>query len=243
MKFFHASTLAFILLSLPASSSGAELKLNFDSPDLVNVEILKRTIEQVSLERKQGTAIEIEFDNLPRLYQADWKDIEAANYPHGDFHFLTGNLTDSWTSSDYARFYSVAKWLAKRGLRPVINPVAYILDAREAAQNPKTAAILWNSHGDKTGYVLDSNDKPLPKDIFVRNRSPRFKYLLFASCYGYASITYYQMKGIAPALFAYGWPGETTSTMLFEHLFSDTFDKNLEAALGVKLERKSGADI
>ena len=163
------------------------------------------------------------------------EEIYQKNFPNGDFYYLIGDLNDDWTKSDYSRYYSVAKWLAFRGFRTIINVVAYIPDLQEAASNPHTSAIIWNSHGAESGYVLDTGKAPLPKTIFTKFRSKRLKYILFANCYGDASAKYYGLRKLKDVT-SMGWTGTVTSEDLFKYLFSDEFDNDLEKAIGHKLK-------
>jgi len=177
------------------------------------------------------------FAKVPQIFQVDYTSAARISDPHGDFYFLTGNLDDRWTDDDYKQFYSIAKWLSKMGFRVIINPVAYVSDAREAAENPKTAAIIWNGHGANDGTVYDADDKPLPADIFTKNKSLSFKYMLFANCWGKFSAQYYRLNRV-PNLYTKGWARETTSDDLFGYLFGDDFNTELAKALNVKIQEK-----
>lgn len=236
--------LPFVILFSFAGAQAEVLSLNYFAADAANSKAIQKTVEDVrnnSLTVKTRSIV-LDFDEIPRVFSIDWRSTVGKVYPQGDFYYLIGNLTDNWTSSDFARFYSVAKWLAWRGFRVIINPIAFVSDVREAVQNPRTSAVIWNSHGATSGAVLDSSDVILPKDIFIKNASPRFKYLLFANCSGAASKGYYGIDRVRYPV-SYGWSGDVTSDDLFNYLFGTDFDAHLSKALNVQITRKSGRDI
>lgn len=167
--------------------------------------------------------------------------IYRKNYPNGDFYYLIGDLDDDWTKNDFSRYYSVAKWLAVRGFRTIINVVAYAPDLQEAVSNSHTSAIVWNSHGSNDGAIYDSAKKALAKSIFTKNRSKSLKYILFANCYGAVSTDYYGLR--KSKMQVIGWNRTVSSEDLFKYLFSEEFDTDLAQALNVKMLIKPKGEI
>jgi hypothetical protein len=219
------------LCLLPVHAFALNLQISSVQSDDYSINQIQDAVQFVREHKNESRNISIDF--------AVAKDsvLESDAYPNGDFYFLIGNLDDEWSHQDYNDFYSIAKWLAKEGFRPVINPIAYISDVREAVQNKTTSAVLWDSHGSEDGQVYDSDGTGVPAETFVTGKTASFKYLLFANCYGQASRSFYGITSVKyPASF--GWPSTTTSTDLFEYLRGDTFDQQLADSLGIVLKLK-----
>lgn len=155
-------------------------------------------------------------------------------YPNGDFYFLIGNLDEDWSESDYARFYSIARWLSQKGFRTILIVTAYEENLAEAVSNPKTSAIIWNSHGFNNGVILDARNNEISKNIFINNHPQNLKLVFFANCFGAQSAEYYQTRKITD-LYTLGWDREVTSNDLFDYLISDKFDSHLEKIFNKKL--------
>ena len=145
-------------------------------------------------------------------------------YENGDVYYLTGNLADSWTSSEWDRYYGIAKWLVKSHFRVIMNPLSLPDDVREAVQSPLTSIIIWSSHGDNEGTIYDSSDDPLPADVFSSNASASLRQIIFSNCYGEMTVKHYALPS---GVNIKHWIGETTSDDLFTYLLSDQWDHDL----------------
>ncbi len=159
---------------------------------------------------------------------------DAQKTYQGDFHYLIGDLSDSWSRSDYDRFYLVAKNLSEKGIRTVIHVDAKTWDLKNTLTDPLAVGIIWNSHGSKNGSIWDADEKRLPRGLFARKATDKLRYVLFANCYGQASIHYYGLDQL-PEVFSKGWPGDVSSEMLFHYLFSQQFERDLKTAMSNSL--------
>ncbi len=148
-------------------------------------------------------------------------DAYKAAYKNGDVVFLSGDLDDKWTQSEWDRFYGVAKWLANHDFRVVLNPVALIADARAAAQDERTKVIIWSSHADRDGVLYDALKKPLPDDLLLVQAGKNFQQVIFSACSGEKVTARYKTPERVSEIY---WNGETTSNDLFGFLYSDRWD-------------------
>lgn len=235
-------SLSFI--STLSFSQSLRMSLDLANADSHNLQTL---IERVQSEKPSQMIFEFTNSNdvsriLLNTANKSSSEIYNKNYPNGDFYYLIGDLDDEWTKKDYSRFYSVAKWLAIRGFRTIINVIAYTPDLQEALSNPKTSAILWNSHGSFSGQIIASDKEAIPDDLFKKHRTSRLKYVLFANCWGNISAERYglsKMKG----LLAEGWDRVVTSDDLFRYIFSTSFDESLSKAFGKEIVLKDTKSI
>jgi hypothetical protein len=220
----------FLASALSAKAEPVTLHLSLNNSDAQN-----RQLMQEQLADKAATSVAFEFSDAfagqALFFSTSATPTESydKNYPNGDFYYLIGDLSNRWGKSDYGAFYDTAKMLALRGFRTVINVNADTSDVREAVQNPRTSAIIWNSHGSDDGAVYDKKDNALPKDTFVKDKSSRLRFVLFANCYGYTSIDYYQIGGKTLGI---GWQEETSSPEFFSYLKSNDFLRDLKKAFG-----------
>ncbi len=242
-------TIGLILLFLIASFNlyanlTNELVLNLDHSDS-NDTNLSRFID-THKQMNHPTKIVFEFTDSKSatFFKAQTKSkaeiqqqIYNTNYPNGDFYYLIGDLDNAWTESDYAKFYSVAKWLAIRGFRTIINVAAFEPDLQEAISNSKTSAIIWNSHGRADGTIIDTAKVAINDNIFKTLRTPRLKYVLFANCWGLVSTQKYGLTKMQNIL-SLGWNRTVTSDDLFRYIFSTDFDSKLSEALGKDIKKK-----
>jgi len=235
-KFYKFLNLFFILsLSLATHSFEQVIKLDLNKGDIYNY---KAFVDQAKSDTKLSKII-FEFYKsndesryfLKTAEKISFTDIYKKNYPNGDFYYLIGDLDDTWTSSDYARYYSVAKWLANNGFRTIINVTAYVPDLEEAISNPNTTALIWNSHAISDGTIRDTNKVNIDNDIFIKLRTPNLKFVLFANCYGARTARKYGLNSMNK-LSVLGWDQTVTSDDLFNYLFSTDFDKTLKEAFG-----------
>jgi hypothetical protein len=153
-----------------------------------------------------------------------WQENYAKAYPRGDIYYLIGNLSKQETDDEVQNFASVARWLANKNYRTILNANASINDVREAVSNPNTVAIIWSSHGNTLGQVFTSSGA-LPEDAFDLNASPSFERIILSNCHGDETVNYYPI----PASTTY-WEGTTTSSDLQSFLFSERFDDKVLAA-------------
>lgn len=138
----------------------------------------------------------------------------------GDISFLHGNLEADWTKKEWDRFYDVARALAKRSYRIIMNPVATVEDVRNTVQDERTLIIIWSSHGNSAGQVRDTNKELLPQDAWSAKIGRRFRRLVLGSCFGDQSVKYYDVKDLDVKY----WKGTTTTDDLFDYLNSKDFD-------------------
>lgn len=223
------------LLALTMLSSSTAMSIDYQT----FIETIAKIQEGKTAER----SLVMDFAEVAQPQTVDWKESADKIYPHGDFYYLIGDLSDQWSERDFNKFYSVAKWLAKKGFRVIINPIAFIGDVREAVQNPRTSALIWNSHGNSSGKIFDTNKKALPADIFTTDRSPKLNYILFANCYGTETREYYKIDKDHGFAHAFGFRGTATSTDLFKYLFGTDFNDDLANSLEIKLSNKTQDDI
>lgn len=245
MRFF---LILFIFLNTYAySDRELVLKLDHNESNTINVEEFIKIHHKSNqpnriifefYDSNDGFALKVGSGDL----EARRKEIYNKTYPNGDFYYLIGDLSDSWTKSDYAKFYSVAKWLSQRGFRTIINVSAYEPDLQEAISNENTTAIIWNSHGSKSGTIFDTTKVAIDEKVFTNLITPNLKYVLFANCFGLASARKYglnKMEGVR----AQGWEGTVTSNDLFKYIFSTDFDESLSKAIGKDITKKSSQKI
>lgn len=231
-KSFGVLVLSILFIGLAcALSARAEtvtVSLSLNNPDAKNLEMMQKQLED-----KDATAVVFEFSDSfagEALFSTSTTPTSyKKNYPNGDAYYLIGDLSNRWSKEDFGKFYDTAKMLATRGFRTIVNVNTYISDVREAVQNSNTSVLIWNSHGSDDGAVYDKKDDILPKDIFTKNKSSHLRYVLFANCYGYTSIDYYQIGGKTLGV---GWQEETSSDYFFSYLKSQDFLKDLKKAFG-----------
>ncbi len=151
---------------------------------------------------------------------------------NGDVYMMWGDLGDAWTEQEYDKFYSISKFLVRNGFRNLINATAFEADVREAVANPKTAVIMWSSHGSTDGKIYATDDVALPQDTFSLNVSSAFKQIVLSNCYGEATVQYYPF----PAQVAtHHWTGPTTTDEFFTYL-TTTWSADLQKDLGVTIQ-------
>lgn len=227
----------FLSVTGLANPAPLTVHLSLQNSDAANLELFEQQLgeeppTQLVFEFTEGTPASL---FLSQTTSAMHSRTYSQNYPNGDFYYLIGDLSPTWGKSDYARFYNVAKLLAQKGFRTIVNVAAATSDIREAARNANTTAIIWNSHGADDGTVFDIKDAEVPRDAFAKNKSARLRFVLFANCYGYNSIDYYH---IGDSTLGVGWQGETDSELFFSYLRSKDFLKDLKKAFGKSLKKK-----
>jgi|GEM_PF-3097009 len=230
--FIALLTLLFSTISL-ASSASLVVHLSLQNSDASNLEQL-----QQQLGDEAPTQVVFEFENASpaSVFLSNTTPRSTLQtYPNGDFYYLIGDLSNTWSKSDYARFYDVAKLLGQKGFRTIVNAAAYIADIHAAVRNPNTTGIIWNSHGSDDGTVYAKIDEEVPRNAFVTNKSAKLRFVLFANCYGYKSIDYYDIGGNTLGV---GWQGEVDSDMFFSYLRSNDFLSDLKKAFGTSLKKK-----
>ncbi|MFH1619838.1 MAG: hypothetical protein ABIG11_08025 [bacterium] len=145
------------------------------------------------------------------------KDAYSDTYEYGDVVFLTGHLENSWTKSEWTRYYGVAKWLAQKGFRVIMNPVAMIVHIKEAVQNDKTKVIIWSSHASRNGTIYDSGHNAVPPNVFAENAGPNFRQIIVSACFGNVMVTKYEFpEGLKKTY----WSGTTDADDLFDYLYN-----------------------
>ena len=149
------------------------------------------------------------------------KDAYSDAYKYGDVVFLICDLDDKWTYSEWTRYYTVAKWLATKGFRVIINPVAQTGDIRAAVQDDRTKVIVWSSHGSQDGGIYDTGKTLVPTDAFFTDAGRNFKQIIVSSCYGDVMVERYAFPA---GLERTHWEGTTSSDDLFNYLNGDKWD-------------------
>jgi hypothetical protein len=144
---------------------------------------------------------------------------QAPAYRNGDAWFFISDIGDAWARDEWKRFYNVTRRMLANGYRVVAHPFPKTREVRAAVSSPETSVLIWSSHGNEKGQVF-AKDAPLPRDVFVRQPSPRLRHIVISACYGEEVARYYPMPEGAELE---RWTGVTDTEDLFAYLNSNKF--------------------
>lgn len=143
-------------------------------------------------------------------------------YPNKNFYiFIALGQRDKdyrIQKADWEAIYHIMNYMAERKYRVLMNVNATKEHLKIAAEDDKTAVILWSSHGN-AGKFYDFNGDAVPFDIF-KNKNKNFYQFILSSCFGRIALDKnYYTKGLNTL----AWPGLTTSAILKDYLMSDAW--------------------
>ena len=141
-------------------------------------------------------------------------------YPHGDVVFMIGDGTKEWGETEWGKYFDVAKYLAEKKFRVIMNPEATILDIKATVQSPTISVMIWSSHGSKDGRIYDVAETPVPAKAFA-NISRSLKQIILNSCYSKNAPEIYKFPKNVDFV---GWPETTDSEGFFSYLTSEDWD-------------------
>jgi len=155
------------------------------------------------------------------------------DYPNGDFYLLWGNLELKWKFGDLQAFGDTLSDLNEMGFRIIVNLRASDIDVREAVTNPRTAGLIWISHGDEDGVVWGDDQNEIHTTSFYKGSTHSLKYVVLNNCHSEVSKHHYDFrKGTQ----IHHWHGKTNRNELFAYFDGEEWKDDIYEALGVQVD-------